>query len=77
MEIDSWSKVAASNVTVGGVDVGEGCPARNLNDGIRATMAGVREVYEAVESDISAIDSQVSDLGLSVVDGKLCITYGE
>lgn len=40
-----WSTTAASNVTVDGLNIAEGCPAANVNNGIRSVMALVRATF--------------------------------
>ncbi len=39
-----WSATAASNTDIGGIDIGEGCPAANVNNGMRETMAQMLEL---------------------------------
>lgn len=39
MAISDWSTTPASNATVLGVNIGEGCPPSNVNDAIRKLMA--------------------------------------
>jgi len=39
-----WSTTPGSNTTIGGVSVAEACDAANLNNGIRAVAAGVKEL---------------------------------
>ena len=41
----NWSETPASNTTVDGVNIGENCPAGNLNGGLRAVMAGVKSFH--------------------------------
>ena len=43
-----WSTTAASNTTVGGVSIAEGCSPANLNNGMRAIMAGVKETLDVL-----------------------------
>ena len=40
-----WSTTAASNVTVDGLNIAEGCPAANVNNGMRSIMALVRASF--------------------------------
>lgn len=40
-----WSSTAASNTTVDGTNIAEGCPAGNLNGGLRSVMALVRGTF--------------------------------
>lgn len=41
MALSDWSSTPASNATVLGVNIGEGCPPSNVNDAIRKAMADV------------------------------------
>jgi len=41
----NWSSTAGSNTTVDGVNIAEGCPAGNLNNGIRSVMAMIRSTF--------------------------------
>lgn len=41
----NWSSTAASNTTVDGVNISEGCPAGNVNNAIRSVMALVRASF--------------------------------
>lgn len=41
MALEDWVGTAASNTTVGGVNIAENCPAAGINNAIRAMMADV------------------------------------
>lgn len=43
-----WSTSAGSNTTVGGVSIAEGMAPSGVNNAIRAAMAGVKEVLDAI-----------------------------
>lgn len=45
MPVSSYSTTAASNTSVGGTNIGEGCPPGNVNDGLRAIMADIASWY--------------------------------
>lgn len=45
MAFSDWSTTASANTTVGGIDIGEGCPPSNLNNAIREVMAEVRVAF--------------------------------
>jgi hypothetical protein len=50
-DIFDWSATAASNTTVDGINIAEGCPAGNLNNAARSIMALVRNTFaSALES---------------------------
>jgi len=42
-----WSSTAASNTTVDGINIAEGCPAANVNNGMRSIMALVRATFSS------------------------------
>lgn len=42
-----WSSTAGSNPTVDGVNIAEGCPAANVNNGMRSIMALVRATFSS------------------------------
>lgn len=54
MAIKNYSTTASSNTTINGINIAENCPAANLNDGMRNTLADMRTWYE---------DAQWIDLG--------------
>jgi microcystin-dependent protein len=47
MPISAYSTTAGSNTSVAGINIAEGCPAANVNNGMRAQMADTRSFYEA------------------------------
>lgn len=40
--VSDWSNDPATNTSIDGVNIGEGCPPGNLNNAIRIVMAAVR-----------------------------------
>jgi len=58
----NWSSTAGSNTAVDGVNIAEGCPAGNLNNGIRSVMALVRATFSAT---LEGFLAGTSALGLS------------
>lgn len=40
-----WSATAGSNSSVAGIDISEGCSPGNINDAIRAVMAGIKGLH--------------------------------
>lgn len=42
-----WSTTAGSNTTVDGVNIAEGCPAANVNNAIRSTLALIRASFSS------------------------------
>lgn len=45
MAFADWSTTAAANTTIGGIDIGEGCPPSNLNNAQREAMAELRAAF--------------------------------
>ena len=41
--VSDWSAVADENTTVDGINIAEHCPAKNINNAIRAVMASVKK----------------------------------
>jgi hypothetical protein len=40
--VSDWSTTAGDNTDVGGVNIGEGCPSSNINNGMREMMAQIK-----------------------------------
>ena len=59
MPVSDWSTNPAENTTVGGVFIGENCPAQNVNNGDRAIMAEAKAKFDQLDQSISAIDLTV------------------
>lgn len=69
MSLRSWSSTAASNVSVEGVDIGEGCSAANLNNMGRLIMADVaswRSLLEGAITSGGTANSQTLTSGMSI-----------
>lgn len=43
MSVSEWSATADENTTVDGINIAEHCPAKNMNNAIRAVMASVKK----------------------------------
>lgn len=48
VNVSDWSETPDSNSTVDGINIAEGCPAGNMNGGLRAVMAAVKTLYLAL-----------------------------
>lgn len=46
MAVGDWSATASANTAIDGINIAEGCPPSNLNNGVRAIMASVRVMYD-------------------------------
>lgn len=54
MSFGSYSTTPASNISINGISITEGCAAGNVNDAIRQLMADGRELYNTVQDiDVS------------------------
>lgn len=43
MPVQDWSATADENTAIDGINISEHCPAKNMNDALRAVMASVKE----------------------------------
>lgn len=48
MAVSDYSATPGSNTSINGINIAEGCPAGNLNGGMRQVMADVRVMYDAI-----------------------------
>ncbi len=48
MAVQDYSTTPASNTTISGINIAEGCPPANINDAIRAVMADLRVFYNDI-----------------------------
>lgn len=48
--VSEWSAVADENTTVDGINIAEHCPAKNMNDALRAVMAALKNKCDALDS---------------------------
>lgn len=72
--VRDYSTTAASNATVGGVSVAEGCSPANLNNGIRAVMADIatwRAALEGAKTGSGSANAQTLTTGMSI--GSLAV----
>jgi len=59
MAISDYSTTPSLNTTISGIDIGEGCPARNMNDAVRQLMADVKadaSISTAMQPVVGAAD---------------------
>lgn len=63
MAVSDWSTNAASNTTVGAVNIAENCPAANLNNAIREVMAQIRAYTGTLDSAYQAKDPTLTNFG--------------
>lgn len=48
MSFGSYSSTAANNVTLGSINIAEGCAASNINNALRQLAADGKELYDTV-----------------------------
>lgn len=53
MAVSDWSANADENTSIDGINIAEHCPAKNMNDALRAVMAAVKNECDALQSDLS------------------------
>lgn len=63
VNVSDWSEVPASNSTVDGISIAEGCPPGNVNGGMRSIMAGVRTFYAAYSSLVTTVAALMPKAG--------------
>lgn len=51
--VSDWSETPASNTTIDGTNIAEGCPPGNINGAIRSLMAGVKTLSGTIPSTSS------------------------
>lgn len=50
MSVSDWSATADENTTVDGINISEHCPAKNMNDALRAVMAALKTKCDALDA---------------------------
>lgn len=55
MAVQDWSTNPDLNVTIDGINIAEGWPAANANNAVRALMANVRVMYNAIPTASSFV----------------------
>ena len=64
MAVQDWSATPDENTTIDGIDIAEHCPAKNMNDALRAVMASVKK------NDASVVHTA----GAETIDGAKTFT---
>lgn len=62
MAVSDWSTTAASNTTVGPVNIAEGCPAANMNNMGREIMAQVKQFTDGLPAAYQGKDQTLAAL---------------
>ena len=68
VDVSSWSETPASNTTVDGVSIAEGCSPGNLNNGLRSIMAGIKTYTPDRLDNLRAFDQ--CDLTTPTINGR-------
>lgn len=50
MAVSDWSSTADDNTEINGISIAEHCPAKNMNDALRAVMAALKTKCDALDS---------------------------
>lgn len=50
MSVSDWSATADENTAIDGINIAEHCPAKNMNDALRAVMAALKTKCDALDS---------------------------
>ena len=50
MPVQDWSATADENTSIDGINIAEHCPAKNMNDALRAVMAALKTKCDALDS---------------------------
>jgi hypothetical protein len=61
--VNDWSTTPEDNTDIGGTNIAEGCPAGNLNNGMRKIMAQAKAKFDATPTkanNLSDLDSPVT-----------------
>lgn len=70
MAVSDWSSTADDNTEINGISIAEHCPAKNMNNALRAVMAALKAKCDALDST----DNSLRRGALSSVKfaGSLC-----
>lgn len=50
MSVSDWSATADENTSIDGINIAERCPAKNMNDALRAVMAALKNKCDTLDS---------------------------
>ena len=50
MSVSDWSATADENTSIDGINIAEHCPAKNMNNALRAVMAALKNKCDALDS---------------------------
>ena len=49
MSVSDWSATADENTSIDGINIAERCPAKNMNDALRAVMAALKNKCDTLD----------------------------
>jgi hypothetical protein len=87
--VSAWDSTATNNTDVGGINIAEGCPASNVNNGMREMMAQVAtqfglvnykgaDIASATTVDLSAATGNAVDItGSNAITGLGTVPAGQ
>lgn len=55
IDVSTWSETPASNGTIDATSIAEGCSPANVNNGLRAIMAGVKTFHLAYLATVATL----------------------
>ena len=63
VDVSSWAEAPGSNTSVDGVNIAESCAPGNLNNAIRAVMAGVKTFHVAYSTTVTGLSAYMPKAG--------------
>ena len=68
-KISQWDVNPANNTDVGGINIAENCPPKNINNAIREVMSQVKEFQIGAKGDSLTLDSGITSNGTLTSNG--------
>ena len=62
-KISQWDVNPANNTDVGGINIAENCPPKNINNAIREVMSQVKEFQNGVSGDSLTLNGTLQASG--------------
>jgi hypothetical protein len=72
MAFSDYSSTPASNTTIAGINIAEGCPAGNINGAVRQLMADAKDEHDALPdlADYVLLDGTAAFTGQPTYSGR-------
>lgn len=64
---NDWSTTASGNAAALGINIGEGCPAQNINDAIRELMAEAKVKFDSTDGAVGGIPKYTDNAALAAL----------